>query len=185
MPIREQAYYIYNNSPLVELSNKILAEPPATKSATTNSTDRVNERIGETAFITANDPLGQDCFKDIWKFVTDANHQSGWNFDIDSCEPFQFTKYDVNQKYDWHIDTIFNQDNTRKISFTLLLNDDFEGGDFQFEIGSPDQDHRITTVKLGKGDILFFPSDLWHRVMPVTKGTRYSLVGWCRGPHFR
>jgi predicted 2-oxoglutarate/Fe(II)-dependent dioxygenase YbiX len=29
-----------------------------------------------------------------------------------------------------------------------------------------------------RGSIVVFPSHVWHRVKPVTKGTRYSLVIW-------
>ena len=37
----------------------------------------------------------------------------------------------------------------------------------------------------GKGSMVIFPSDTFHRVNPVTKGTRYSLVIWCVGDPFR
>ena len=33
--------------------------------------------------------------------------------------------------------------------------------------------------------ILFFQSDYWHRVRPVTNGVRKSIVGWVLGPKFR
>ena len=36
-----------------------------------------------------------------------------------------------------------------------------------------------------KGSLIIFPSDLWHRVRPVTKGTRYSLVIWNLGWPFK
>ena len=68
---------------------------------------------------------------------------------------------------------------------SLLLNDDFEGGELQLECGSPVQEERHQTVKLAKGDIIFFPSFHWHRVLPVTSGERHSLVGWVCGPNWR
>ena len=74
---------------------------------------------------------------------------------------------------------------TRKISFTILLNDEFEGGEFEIEAGSPANTERVHTVDLKKGDAILFPSYTWHRVKPVTKGTRHSLVGWVRGPQWR
>jgi len=37
----------------------------------------------------------------------------------------------------------------------------------------------------GQGSVTFFPSMLLHRVTPITKGHRYSLVGWAAGPHLR
>jgi PKHD-type hydroxylase len=35
-----------------------------------------------------------------------------------------------------------------------------------------------------KGTLVFFPSFVWHRVTPVTSGTRYSLVLWSAGKPF-
>lgn len=182
--IRPQAYYIYENGPLEELADTILLKAPPLDTATTQSDDLVNQRASQTSFITPNHELGQEIFSTLWSYLADANAGAGWDFFVTGCEPLQFTKYDVGEKYDWHIDTIWNQEDTRKISFSLLLNDDFEGGDLQFEIGSPGTEERITTVKMKKGDIVFFPSYLWHRVTPVTRGERYSLVGWVRGPNF-
>ena len=36
-----------------------------------------------------------------------------------------------------------------------------------------------------KGDLIVFPSHLWHRVRPVTSGKRLSLVVWFIGPPFK
>jgi PKHD-type hydroxylase len=36
-----------------------------------------------------------------------------------------------------------------------------------------------------RGSIVVFPSHVWHRVKPVTKGTRYSLVIWNLGYPFK
>ena len=60
-----------------------------------------------------------------------------------------------------------------------------KAGDFELEAGSPVSDPRIHNIKLKKGDAILFPSYQWHRVLPVTKGTRQSLVGWVRGPQWR
>ena len=35
-----------------------------------------------------------------------------------------------------------------------------------------------------KGSMIIFPSHIWHRVKPVTKGIRKSLVGWIVGNPF-
>ena len=73
----------------------------------------------------------------------------------------------------------------RKLSFTLCLNDEFEGG--EFDICNPDPRETKNTIKsfkLKKGDMIVFPSHTWHRVNPVTKGTRKSLVGWALGPQW-
>ena len=59
---------------------------------------------------------------------------------------------------------------------SIILNSDFEGGDFQIS--------GLTTHALEEGSIVVFPSFLEHRVAPVTKGIRYSLVVWFLGPPF-
>jgi predicted 2-oxoglutarate/Fe(II)-dependent dioxygenase YbiX len=52
------------------------------------------------------------------------------------------------------------------------LNDDYEGGELVF--------WESETIKLKAGSIMIFPSNFMypHKVMPVTKGTRYSYVSW-------
>ena len=70
----------------------------------------------------------------------------------------------------------------RKLSFTLCLNDEFEGGDFNIWDAHPKTEKsNIKKIKLKKGEMLVFPSHLWHKVDKVTKGTRKSLVGWVVG----
>ena len=70
----------------------------------------------------------------------------------------------------------------RKISVILPLSDpkSYGGGNFQLSFG------KAKTIKEGReqGTMLFFPSYLWHRVTPLTKGTRYSLVAWICGKPF-
>jgi PKHD-type hydroxylase len=64
----------------------------------------------------------------------------------------------------------------------MLLNTpgvDFEGGDFQTCLA------KETNVPLKRGQILIFPSFVVHRVKPVTKGIRKSLVIWVTGPGFK
>ena len=63
---------------------------------------------------------------------------------------------------------------------SVLLNDDFDGGEFEYQI-----DTKSLTVKLKKGDVLVFPSYFLHRVKPVTMGTRYSLVAWASGEQLK
>jgi PKHD-type hydroxylase len=79
----------------------------------------------------------------------------------------------------------------------VILNDDFEGGEFQIvkydhlklEMENewkdyPSPESKIATVESSKGSVIVFPSDVYHRVKPVTKGIRYSLVAWFLGPPF-
>ena len=70
-------------------------------------------------------------------------------------------------------------DRIRKISFTVMLNDDFEGGEFEI------QTTEKNVVELKKKDVIIFHADTPHRVKPVNKGVRHSLVGWTQGPAYK
>ena len=106
-----------------------------------------------------------------------------YNFDLYGfCEDMQFTVYDeTDAHYTWHIDMGDNSA-PRKISMVLQLSDpsEYEGGELQvFDKAEPE------TVNKQKGLIAVFPSYALHRVTPVTKGVRYSLVVWTCGPAFK
>ena len=139
-------------------------------------------------------------YKEIQPFIHQANKLAGWNFDWDWSESCQFTKYKLNQFYDWHCDSwesaYANPDNKdtngkiRKLSVTCSLSDpkDYKGGELEFDFRNMDPDKpnvRKCAEISARGSIVVFPSHVWHRVKPVTKGTRYSLVIWNLGYPFR
>lgn len=137
-------------------------------------------------------------YNKLQPFVKTANLNAGWNFQWDWTETMQFTKYKGSQKgfYDWHMDSTYQpytnsfpayNGKIRKLSVTVSLSDNktYEGGELQFYLNSPKlkEKDKIKTCEEIKtqGSIVVFPSHLWHRVTPVTKGTRYSLVLWNLG----
>ena len=188
MTIRETGFLIYNEQPLLDIVDTIYEAAPEVKEATVADKDEASERASRVSWITPDNSLATKILESIWPVVYDANEHGKWDFEISWLEPMQFTKYQVGEKYDWHIDTLIHEErpeDVRKLSFTILLNDEFEGGQFQFEVGSPESKERIQTVDMKKGDIVIFPSYVWHRVTPVTKGERHSLVGWIHGPNWR
>ena len=71
----------------------------------------------------------------------------------------------------------------RKLSLTILLNTDFEGGSFYLNSGKPTVPFNQTPN--GRGDAAVFPSFVMHAVSSVTAGQRYSAVVWLRGPKFK
>jgi len=126
----------------------------------------------------------------VWPYMLAANENAEWNFDLESAENYQILKYEVGDFYDWHMDGCGTgasvardkarphiDGKARKLSMSLILNDDYEGGDLILYDGG--------TMKQNKGSMVFFPSYLHHKVSPVTKGTRYSLVMWFLGPPLR
>lgn len=114
------------------------------------------------------------------QYIKAANQSANWNFIVDSLEEIQLGQYEVGGHYDWHKDTFAPVENKqRKLSISMLLNDDFEGGEFEFkDLGNTQQ------PKMEQGSIIVFPSYLEHRVNPITKGTRFSSVTWATGPSF-
>ena len=134
----------------------------------------------------------------VWPYMEEANKVAGWNLDISGAEDMQVTRYKIGGFITWHADgrsdslsaydspkNPFMHGNVRKISMSLLLNDDYEGGEFEFS-GLAKGECEITSIKnLKAGDMLFFTSGMEHRVTPVTKGVRYSLVNWFVGPPVR
>ena len=137
-------------------------------------------------------------YREITPFIHLANKNAGWNYDWDFTESCQFTKYSKNQFYGWHIDSWNNPYNmpndvkkhnkNRKLSVTVSLSNssEYEGGDLEFDCGNIKKKRILKCKEIKtKGSIVVFPSFVWHRVKPVKKGTRYSLVMWNLGPSFR
>ena len=77
----------------------------------------------------------------------------------------------------------------RKLSMTVSLTnpDEYEGGDLEFDFRNQDEasQPRICEEIRPKGSVIVFPSFVWHRVKPVTKGIRHSLVCWNLGYPFK
>lgn len=127
---------------------------------------------------------------EIWEKLAHAAtevNRTFFRYDLTGFyEPAQLGYYNGNKKshYDWHVDwDVANMRVPRKLSMILQLNDpsEFEGGELQVKVNSDKQ----VTVELKRGRAWFFPSFLLHRVTPVTKGERKSLVLWITGPEFK
>ena len=99
-------------------------------------------------------------------------------------EPLQYSEYGVGGEYGWHRDIHdkpYSNGLIRKISFSTILNDDFEGGEFDIETRNPINKKRYETFKNKKYNTIIFPAHMWHRVRPVKSGIRKSIVGWLLG----
>ena len=173
-----------------------LVNPVQKKEKVVKTENTVNENVrkSDVKFIDYQNGQGESdwLFYRLNSIIENLNSQF-YNFDLNGYETLQYTVYHhhENGRYDFHMDTIMGQNlpddmfETRKLSMTFLLNEpsvDFEGGDFQINSG---QEKDAETVPLKKGRIIMFPSFMIHRVAPVTKGTRKSIVIWVVGPKFR
>ena len=152
-----------------------------------------NARISDIVWTT-----DQWIYETIWPYMEQANEQAGWKYDIRGAESMQITRYKKGGFYYFHKDgpgdhlssydmpdNEFMHGHVRKLSMTVLLNENYEGGEFQFAAYKQEK-CIIETPEFNKmGSIIVFPSDVEHRVAPVTKGIRYSLVVWFVGPPFK
>ena len=132
----------------------------------------------------------------IFPFMNRANDDAGWRYDIKGAESPQITRYKKGGFYKFHTDgqgdhlsafntpkNVFLHGHVKKLSMSIFLNDDFEGGDFEFASYAKEVCN-ITPLKPVRGSLVVFPSCMEHRVAPITKGIRYSLVTWFLGPPF-
>jgi len=124
-----------------------------------------------------------DMYKDIEKIMktTNGNH---FGFDgMTLTEYAQYTEYQEGGFYEWHVDNDVNcqhEPPVRKISMTCLLSheSEFEGGDLELM-----SEGKVAKIK--QGHAIFFASFIRHRVKPIIRGTRKSLVMWFGGPPFK
>ena len=132
----------------------------------------------------------ESLLKTVKTMIWDFQEKSNWNMRLVDIEVPQFCVYygTKNSHYTWHKDSrnfLHPQLGERKISLSMLLNDssEFKGGELDIltgmsEAGKP----LVSTANLkDPGDVVFFRSDQYHRVRPVTQGTRAVMVVWCWG----
>lgn len=121
-------------------------------------------------------------FRRIERETLKANAHFGLDIQHASTE-WQLTEYDSADRglYGWHQDSseLCKEPYERKLTLVLQLTDptQYEGGKFEIK-GDPIPEGRFRNP----GDLLFFRSNLWHQATEVTKGKRYSLVSWIKGP---
>ena len=140
-----------------------------------------NKRITTISWIPFKEM--EPMYNQINNFIQKANLNHFGFDDIQITEQAQFTEYPEGGFYDWHMDSDVNMKHeppVRKISMTCLLSHEsqFEGGDL--EITAPGK-----FAKLKQGHAVIFASFLNHRVAPVTRGVRQSLVMWFGGKPFK
>jgi len=160
----------------------ILAQPEtqSVTQATTFGGENLEHRKSRIAWLTGNSTV---------KTLLDpyiAEAQNIMNIDVNFDAEIQFTEYHATEggKYDWHHDVDWSNNNNfdRKLSLTVQLSDpyDYDGGDFEFS-----EIEELPSMAKQKGSVVVFPSYLAHRVTPVSRGVRRSLVAWYSGPKWR
>jgi PKHD-type hydroxylase len=121
-------------------------------------------------------------FRRVTDIILNLNERF-FKFDIFGLnEGFQFTNYEApSGKYGKHVDRLINIP-VRKLSISIQLTnpEDYEGGELKLYDGEEE-----TLMDKTQGTLILFPSYVLHEVMPVTKGTRNSLVTWVTGKQFK
>jgi len=182
----EQTYATWENGFTDEELNRIvtLGESLTANLAVVNDAKTVDLalRKARTAWIALTD--NSQWLYDRLTFI--ARKLNGQFFDFDLygfVEDFQFTIYGNDRDhYTWHMDKGVSNAPPRKLSLVLQLSDPatYEGGDLELMYGAT-----ITTAAKQRGLVYAFPSWIMHRVTPVTRGVRKTLVVWISGPKFK
>lgn len=130
-------------------------------------------RRSKTAFL----PLDTDERIAFRKRVLDVMVQANrevYDFEIVGAERLQLAEYGVGDEYGWHTDAGHGAV-TRKLSASVLVTDasEYDGGELELWGCKP--------IPKTQGTIVIFPAHVLHRVLPVTRGVRRSVVAWCVG----
>lgn len=159
----------------------LLGKSKVLKKANTANNNKNKTRDSNVSWLAPSDNLHW-LYRRLTDTITSLNNRF-FGFDLHGfAEGLQFTNYKApDGKYDTHIDRAFNWQ-VRKLSITIQLSNpnDYEGGNLELING----DKPIICEKQ-QGKLYAFPSFMLHRVTPVTKGERNSLVAWITGSSFK
>lgn len=134
----------------------------------------------------------------LWQTLNRVNSEA-FGFEIRDHEAVQLTKYEAGGHYQWHQDLFYPPPGSadlpranwtiRKLSISLQLSppDAYTDGTFIYRTGVGRERNGAETGELwdAQGSALIFPSTLYHRVQPVSAGTRISAVLWATGSVWR
>lgn len=144
----------------------------------------VNKKTRDSEVMWIHHDNNSDWLFQKFSYLVSRVNYDHFMYNIDGFENFQYTVYKSKNKqhYDWHIDA-GNQYSKfeRKISATIMLTDpnSYEGGEFECVMNGRVDEPFVAKPNIG--DVIFFSSWMPHRVKPVTKGVRKSLVCWVMG----
>ncbi len=136
--------------------------------------------------------LGDDTawiYDRIASYVELAN-ATVFRFDLVGFEgAFQYVEYGPDQFFEWHQDAGPGATAQRKLAAVCMLSraDEYDGGELEFPVGLLDPVPEVAELvsKRMQGALVLFPGYQLHRVTPVTRGLRRSLIAWINGPAFR
>jgi len=151
--------------------------------ATISGDNKYNDELRKSSVMFIdNTPDNDWIYNKLASLAIKSNNERYWFDLLGFHQELQLTRYSKGDFFDWHLDFGAGEISARKLSITVQLSDpdDYEGGDLQFMINK-----EIVNAPREKGTIVVFPSFIMHRVTPIIKGTRQSIVGWVSGPPYR
>jgi len=158
-------------------------EKDKTIRAEISSEERYKEDLRESSVMFLEpSPENDWLYRRLTDLVIQCNNQRYWFDLLGFFNELQMARYDEGHFFEWHMDFGRGSSSHRKLSITVQLSDpeEYEGGELQFMINQ-----KVVSAPKTKGTVIIFPSFVMHRVTPVTKGTRESIVGWASGYPYR
>lgn len=145
---------------------KCLSECEMEQASVSNRIISIDKRNSMVSFINDIENVNEK----LKKIISEKIKVNG--FTVSGLGPFQFTEYKEGGFYGWHTDSsdMFKE---RFYSTVILLSDNYSGGNLEIE-----EDGIKIALNKSIGNLYLFPSHFLHRVSPVEKGVRYSLVNW-------
>lgn len=164
--------------------DRLIAEHAASLAEGKLGPGNTNARIRRSQVVMLGAEKKYDWLYDrIWSAAQECNRLF-FCVDIAGVEAnIQLARYDSSEQgfYDWHTDFAGIRP-LRKLSISIQLSrsEDYDGGDLELMYGTEAQKLDRT-----RGAFIVFPSFMLHRVTPVTRGARWSLVAWILGARWR
>jgi PKHD-type hydroxylase len=158
-------------------------EEDKTIKATLSGEDKYDDELRKSSVMFIdNTPENDWIYNKLANLAIHCNNERYWFDLLGFHQELQLTRYSKGDFFDWHLDFGAGDISARKLSMTIQLShaDAYEGGDLQFMVNN-----KIVDAPREKGTIVIFPSFIMHRVSPITKGTRQSIVGWVSGPPYK
>ena len=180
----EDYVVVFDNVIPDELSKRILNEYSNSKewvksSIGVGTTDKKKQNtdiigISHQSIMDINLEVRKKIDYDVFLCTAEAIRKYNLIFPLASIEQdsgYDLLRYQEGQFYVQHTDSF--KGIPRAVSCSFSLNDDYDGGEFAFW-------DREKKYKLNKGSAIMFPSNFLypHEIMPVLRGTRYSIVTW-------
>lgn len=120
-----------------------------------------------------------DLIQDFIQQTNDSHHK----FKIEGFEPIKYHMCTPKENMKLHVDyacDLYNSGLERKLCFIINLNNDYEGGAFEFL----QADGSYVATSNNRGDAILFASFIPYRMQKITKGYKKFLLGWIYGPPF-